>query len=122
MQVEWEPLSGNLPGPACRGRRTIPYALETLKFYVSSQGSYPYERQAAQIARRKAAAQATEKRLKELRLKWFRKLLGWAQTYVPMREDTLADLGLGRPLLRRVLRKLGARLVTVDILEQVGDV
>ena len=49
-------------------------------------------------------------------------LLGWTQTYVPMREDALADIGLGYPLLRQMLRELGGRLVHAGMLEQADDV
>ena len=96
--------------------------LETLKVYLGGQGANPHARQQKQIAEREAAAQAISKRLKGRRLKWFQKLLGWAQVYVPMREDTLADIGLGYPLLRRMLRELGARLVQAGMLEQAADV
>ena len=41
----------------------------------------------------------------------FTKLLGWAQTTAPVREDALADIGLAWPQLRRMLRELGRRLV-----------
>jgi len=95
--------------------------LETCKVYLNDQGADPYRRQQEQIARRQEAAQAITGRLKGLRLRWFRKLLGWVQTYVPMREDTLADIGLGYPLLRRMLRQLGDRLVRAGMLEQADD-
>ena len=96
--------------------------LGTLKLYLDGQIANPHERQQKQIAQRDEATQAITGRLKGLRLKWFQKFLGWAQTYVPMREDTLADIGLGYPLLRRMLRELGARLVQAGALEQVDDV
>jgi phosphohistidine swiveling domain-containing protein len=96
--------------------------LGTLKLYLNDQIANPAERQQKQIARREEAAQAIARRLKGLHLKWFQKLLGWAQKYVPMREDTLADVGLGYPLLRQMLRELGGRLVQAGMLEQADDV
>ncbi len=96
--------------------------LETVKMYLKGQGTSPYERQQALAARRDEAIQAVSGRLRGLRLKWFRKLLGWAHRYGPMREDSLADLGLGYPLLRQMLGELGRRLVEAGMLAQADDI
>jgi len=96
--------------------------LETVKMYLRDQGTNPYERQRELVARREEAIQTTSKRVKRLRGKLFHKLLGWAQKYAPLREDSLADLGLGYPLLRQMLRELGRRLVRAGMIEQVDDV
>jgi len=96
--------------------------LEALRLYLADPSMDPHHRQQAQIARREKAARKVSKRLKGLRLKWFRKLLGWAQKYVPMREDPLADIGLGYPLLRQMLRELGERLARAGMLEQPDEV
>ncbi len=96
--------------------------LETVKMYLRGQGTSPYQRQQALTTRRDEAIQAVSGRLRGLRLKWFRKLLGWAHRYGPMREDSLADLGLGYPLLRQMLGELGQRLVEAGMLAQTGDV
>ncbi len=95
--------------------------LDTCTHYLNGQGLSPYTRQQEQIARREAAAQTILQRLKRLRLKGFRKVLGWIR-YVPMREDVLADIGLGYPLLREMLRELGRRLVRASMIEQTDDV
>lgn len=96
--------------------------LGTVKMYLKGQGTNPYERQQALASRRDAAIQAVSGRLRGLRLKWFHKLLDWACRYVPMREDSLADLGLGYPLLRQMLGELGRRLVKGGMLTQADDV
>jgi len=96
--------------------------LETCKMYLAHPGGGPYERQQKQIAQREAAVQAITGRLKRLRLKWFNQLRGWVERYVPMREDTLNDLGLGYPLLRRMLHELGRRLVQSGALAAMDDV
>jgi len=96
--------------------------LETVKMYLKDQGTSPYQRQQALSARRDEAVQTVSGRLRGLRLKWFRKLLGWAHRYGPMREDSLADLGLGYPLLRQMLGELGRRLVEAGMLAQADDV
>lgn len=96
--------------------------LGTVKMYLKGQGTNPYERQQALASHRDAAIQAVSGRLRGLRLKWFSKLLGWAHKYGPMREDSLADLGLGYPLLRRMLGELGCRLVEAGMIAQANDV
>ncbi len=96
--------------------------LDAIKMYLKGQGTSPYERQQALSARRDEAIQDISGRLRGLRLKAFHKLLGWAHRYGPMREDSLADLGLGYPLLRQMLGELGRRLVEAGMLAQGNDV
>src|SRR5262249_38191785 len=96
--------------------------LETLKFFLNGPARSPHERQAAAAAAREQATQSIMSRLKGLRLRWFTRLLRWAQRYAPLREDALADVGLGWPLLRRMLHELGHRLVTAGALAEHTDV
>ena len=96
--------------------------LETIKLYVRGGGSDPYERQAAAAARREQATQRVISRLKGLRLRWFRRLLQSAQRYAPLREDALADVGLAYPLLRKMLRELGRRLVEGGMIATPDDI
>jgi pyruvate,water dikinase len=62
-------------------------------------------------AAREAATAALLGRLRGPRRRLLRWLLGGAQTFAPLREDALADVGLGWPLLRRKLLTIGARAV-----------
>ncbi len=96
--------------------------IETCKLYISGRGTDPHARQRAAAERRQRATEAMLKKLKGLRLKIFRKLVGWAQTTAPLREDSLADLGLGYPLLRQMLMELGRRLVQAGAVEQAADI
>ena len=96
--------------------------LETCKLFISGQGVNPHTRQQAAAERREQAAQATLERLKGLRLKIFRKLIAPAQRYAPLREDGLADVGLGYPLLRQMLRELGRRFVEGGVIEETDDI
>jgi len=96
--------------------------LETLKLFIAGQGKSPYERQQAFAERREAAVASTRARLKGLKRWAFDKSLGWAQSLVPLREDGIAEIGLGYPLLRRVLRELGRRLVAAGAIAEVDDV
>jgi phosphohistidine swiveling domain-containing protein len=96
--------------------------LETCRMFLSGQVGSPYARQQALAEQREGATQAMLQRLKGLRLRLFRKLVTWAQKCVPQREDGIADLGLGYPLLRRMLRELGHRFVRAGAIEQADDI
>jgi phosphohistidine swiveling domain-containing protein len=96
--------------------------LETLKYYVAGQGRNPYERQASATAAREQAAESLLKRLSGLRLRLFRRVLRWAQSSAPLREDALADVGLGWPVLRRMLREAGRRMVAAGAIAQRDEV
>jgi pyruvate,water dikinase len=96
--------------------------LETLKYFLAGQARNPYERQAAAAAAREQATQMQLARLKGVRLRWFKGLVNWAQRYAPLREDALADVGLGWPLLRRMLREVGRRLVAADAIVERDDI
>jgi pyruvate,water dikinase len=96
--------------------------VQTLKLFLSGQGSDPHARQQAAAERREQATRATLSRLKGLRRRLFRSTLARAQKYAPRREDGLADIGLGYPLLRRMLRELGRRLVEAGGITERDDV
>jgi pyruvate,water dikinase len=96
--------------------------LETLKFYLSGAAPNPYERQAIARTMRHRAMRQMLTQLRGIRRAAFRRLVGWAQRYAPLREDALADVGLGWPVLRRMLRELGRRLVGRGSLAAPDDV
>ena len=60
--------------------------------------------------------------MKGLRRRWFTRLVPWAQRYQPVREDALADVGLGWPALRRMVREVGRRLVRAESIASPDDV
>ncbi len=96
--------------------------LETFKLFISGQGANPHTRQQAAAERREQATQATQDRLRGLRLKLFHKAIAPAQRYAPLREDGLADVGLSYPLLRQMLREAGRRLVEGGMIETPDDI
>jgi phosphoenolpyruvate synthase/pyruvate phosphate dikinase len=96
--------------------------LELLKMYLSGQGTNPHERQRQFAQRREQVTQKTLSRLKGLKLKIFRKVLGWAQHLAPLRENGIADIGLGYPLLRRMLCELGRRVAQAGAIMQAEDI
>lgn len=96
--------------------------LETVKFYLRGHGNDPYERQRLSAARREDETSQTIARLGPRRRTAFLRLLRWAQSAAPIREDALADVGLAWPLLRRMLFELGRRLVGSAVIAEPADV
>lgn len=96
--------------------------LETLKFFLSGNAPDPYARQAASKKAREYAMQTMLNRLRGPSRSLFRRLVGIAQRFAPLREDGLADVGLGWPVLRRMLREIGQRLVTSNVITIPDDV
>ena len=93
--------------------------LEALKMYLGGQGTNPHARQQALAERREQATEATLDRLKGLKLRIFRKVLGWAQTLAPLREDGIADIGLGWERFRRTYLRAGMIRKRYTILDTV---
>jgi pyruvate,water dikinase len=96
--------------------------LETIKMYLRGAGINPHTRQKELETRRIQAAEITLQRLKGLKAWAFRKSLSAAQALAAVRESALADIGLGYPALRRMLRELGRRLVAAGAIAQPDDI
>lgn len=96
--------------------------LETLKYFLTGQARNPYERQASATAEREQATQSLLGRRKGMRLRLVAPLLRAAQRYAPLREDGLADVGLGWPVLRRILREAGRRLAAAGAIAEPDHV
>ncbi|MEU6037252.1 PEP/pyruvate-binding domain-containing protein [Actinomadura sp. NPDC047616] len=95
--------------------------LQTLRFFLTDEAPDPHARQrAAQEARENAMRGLQERH--GLRASLARRLLRWAQTVAPLREDALADVGMGWPTVRRALHEIGRRLVTAGALADEDDV
>src|SRR5215207_1668610 len=90
---------------------------DTLKFYLRGEGQNPHERQRRTATRREEATHAVLERLDAPRRNLFSRLLEWAQGVAPVREDALADVGLGWPVMRRMLLELGRRLTEAEAVE-----
>lgn len=95
--------------------------LETIKVYLSGKNN-PYTRQQEALQHRAQAADVITRRLDPLRRRWFTRLLKSAQVSAPLREDSIAGLGLGYPQLRRMLRELGRRLVEGAVIDTSEDI
>jgi phosphohistidine swiveling domain-containing protein len=96
--------------------------LENVKMYLRGEGVNPYERQQASEERRIYTAQTAASRLKGVRRWAFSKALNWAQSLSEVREDALAEIGIGYPLMRQMLHLLGERLVKASALREAGEI
>jgi pyruvate,water dikinase len=95
--------------------------VETLKVYLAGKNN-PYERQQAALSLREQAETAISNRLDPLRRKYFRRLLERAQETAPLREDSIADMGLGHPQIRRMLGEVGQRLSAAGAIASPEDI
>ena len=96
--------------------------VETLKMVLGGGGSDPYQRQQAALEHRAQATDTVVGRLDSLRRKGFLKLLKWAQDTVSLREDSIADLGIGYPQIRKMLAELGRRLAAGGAIATGADI
>ncbi|HET7087643.1 MAG TPA: PEP/pyruvate-binding domain-containing protein, partial [Anaerolineae bacterium] len=96
--------------------------LGNVKMYLRGEGVNPHERQQAGEAKRVQTAETVLKRLRGLKRWAFRKALNWGQSLSEVREDALAYIGLGYPMLRAMLRELGRRFVEAGIIRQADDI
>ena len=96
--------------------------IETLRMYLRGEGADPHERQKRNAERREEATLAVQGRVRGLRAWAFEKSLRFAQSLAQVREDGIADLGLGYPVLRKMLKELGHRLVQEGAVEKCDDV
>jgi pyruvate,water dikinase len=96
--------------------------LENIKMYLRGEGSNPHERQRASAQRRIQTSGAILSRLKGWRRWAFSKALRAGQAMAEVREDALAEIGLGYPALRSMLRELGRRFVAAGAIQQAEDI
>jgi pyruvate,water dikinase len=96
--------------------------LENIKMYLRGEGSNPHTRQQASADKRIQTTEMMLNRLKGLKLWAFKIALNWGQSMAEIREDALADIGLGYPMLRAMLHELGRHLVEAGAIEQADDI
>lgn len=96
--------------------------LDSIKMFVEGKGSDPYARQREVTEQREQTLQKIRNRFKLIPNKWFDKALNWALETGPVREDSLADMGMGHTTIRRMLGELGKRFVANSALENAEDI
>ena len=97
--------------------------IDTLRFYLTGAAGDPGARQRKLTAAREEAIGRIRSRLSwGPRRKIFDQLLAWSISTIPMREAVQADIGLGWPTLRRLLRELGLRAARARALTAPDDI
>lgn len=95
---------------------------ESIKAFLEEKGENPYSRQIAFEKRRKQAENEILQQIGGHRKKLFLKLLRWAQNTAPMREDAIYLMGMGHPLIRRMLQEISERLLTGGAISHLDDI
>jgi len=106
------PTPAETPGPL----------LDAVKTFLEGKAHNPYERQREAVVKREQATQSIQNRLGWPRKGWFEKLLHWAQETGPMRENSIFDMGMGHPLIRRMFAELGRRFVADGAIRAADDI
>lgn len=96
--------------------------LDAIKAFLEGKAHNPYERQREAIAKREQATQCILNRIGWPRKGWFEKLLRWAQETGPMRENSIFDMGMGHPIIRRMFGDLGRRFVSGGAIGTTYDI
>ena len=95
---------------------------ESIKAFLEEKGENPYLRQIAFEKRRKQAENEILQQIGGHRKKLFLKLLHWAQNTAPMRENAIYLMGMGHPLIRRMLQEISERLLTGGAISHLDDI
>jgi pyruvate,water dikinase len=96
--------------------------LEMLNLFINGGGKNPYKRQQTYASKREQAEEMARSRLRGIKRWGFEKALNWAQSQAPLREDGIAEIGLGYPVLRELLGELGCRIVAAGAIDAADDI
>jgi pyruvate,water dikinase len=96
--------------------------LDVIKAFLAGKAHDPYQRQRDAVAKREQATQVILKRIGWPRKGWFEKLLHWTHDTGPMRENSIYDMGMAHPLIRRMFGELGRRFVAGGALGSAEDI
>lgn len=107
-----QPVAADDPAPV----------LAALRYAISGQATDPDVRMARQAAERADAQAWLDERVGPVRRRLLARMLAKARELGPLREDALADMGLGWPAARRLLRELGTRCVVGGLLADRDEV
>lgn len=96
--------------------------LELLKTYIEDKRESPVRRQQESVKRRDHAITKVMNNTNGLHRWLFTKLLLWSQATAPMREDAIYHMGMGHPLIRRMLQELSFRLAAANAIQEPNDI
>jgi pyruvate,water dikinase len=90
--------------------------------FLRDEGKDPYKRQQRSVERRQAAIDNVINRIGGLKHRIFRWALNYAQMFTQMREDSIFDIGLAYPSIRRMLAELGRRFAQAGAIDKANDI
>jgi len=96
--------------------------LEAIKLFIEGKAESPYQRLQNAREKREQATRSVLKRIGWPRVGWFEKLLKKAHETGAIREDSIFDMGMGHPVIRRMFAELGKRLVADGAIEIADDI
>ncbi|PXX71617.1 phosphoenolpyruvate synthase [Nocardia tenerifensis] len=96
--------------------------LQTLLYFLTDEAADPHVRQRVAADNRAEAVRVLRSKRRGLRRSLALRLMGWAQSAAPLRENALADVGLGWPAVRQLFGELGRRLTAAEVIADAGDV
>lgn len=95
---------------------------EAIKLFIEGKAESPYLRLQTAREKREQATQSVVKRLGWPRKSWFEKLLKKAHETGAVREDSIFDMGMGHPVIRRMFAELGQRFVADSAIQTADDI
>ena len=95
---------------------------EALKLFIEGQAISPYARFQEAVDNREQATASILNRIGWPRKGWFEKLLKKAQETGAIREDSIFDMGMGHPIIRRMFGELGNRFVAGGAIQTAQDI
>jgi pyruvate,water dikinase len=96
--------------------------LDSLNVYLQGKGGDPYLRQREADELRDRTMTGILSRWHFFPRRWIRKIYQWAQRTAPIREDSLADMGMGHAMIRLYLKELGGRFVEKGAITEADDI
>jgi pyruvate,water dikinase len=95
---------------------------EAIKLFIEGRATSPYDRVQTAADNREQATEAVLKRIGWPRKGWFEKRLQKAHETGAIREDSIFDMGMGHPVIRRMFAELGGRFVEKEVIATPDDI
>jgi phosphoenolpyruvate synthase/pyruvate phosphate dikinase len=95
---------------------------EAIKLFIEGKAESPYQRLQNAREKREQATRSVLKRIGWPRKGWFEKLLKKAHETGVIREDSIFDMGMGHPIIRRMFAELGKRFVASGAIQSADDI
>ena len=96
--------------------------VDSVKVYLTDKGGDPYQRQHEADALRERTMDGILSRWHFFPRRWIRNIYQWALRTAPVREDSLADMGMGHAVVRRYLNELGGRFAAQGAIAAAEDI